>query len=1303
MLRRDWRQPDDMALQRGVSSLMRQQDFQYWVSLSLSVLVASSHIVPAWAATDWYMLKANGKTIGKVGIQSYKGRKGQDEPGNWVTEVSNTNHFVRQGSPFEMNTVSRFVENPATGKPLRFSYRYALGEQQVLEAQGYVEDGQLDLRMIREDSVATVQAPVSSDKFLFPGGEAIRNMYKQHYHDAPGSRFSYQTLNLGISPEIVDAEVTLRGQEKLALATGETRPVRAFEIQNPGSRDKSILEWRDAEGKLYKSQTVGSDGMEMVYASRQQVRKVDQESLDLVATSAVLSNKIPQPRITTEAIYRIAAITGQHIDWSHAIPESDNQEILQASLSGLQSVGPDALYLKVSQQEPSDASIGYPITVEAHYLQSSPFVQAKDPSIEQLALQVVGKEQRAYYAARLLQQWVYKNIAYKDLSLGFASAKDTLLHRQGDCTEHAVLLAALTRSLGIPSRVAVGLIYIPEGESTVGRFVYHMWNEVYIGNEEAGEWIPLDATNPEVMVDATHIKISDSALTGMEDLTQLTRQVVGLMGKMKIDVLKAISPAESTLVVGRQSGVLSVEIPKVDIEAVDIRTLSKGAIKHFRVQLPPASLSLDTADGLFTYGMELLSKGQYDSAHQAFQKALTKVHRPVEYYSLGERLAGVEMYDLARQAFQQAVTKDSNFRPMVDGWLTTYFPNQTLPEPVNRSFMLAIHVTNNAEASSQLQRVIASEPQFGPAYRHLGEISAGTAATDYLKRAVALDPKDFRNPESLGDKLMEQGHYYTAVSAYRAAAQALQGNRLSLAKPWLENVRGKMMVASGAGLLAHNKRDAQGWLTIGKGLLRQGRQDEAQQAFTNALSLSPGNSEAELYRFRMALDTSDWRTIYAHKDRIAGLSGSSSMAAALLGQYQMRTRQYSVATHTLQHAIALNPHLPTAYELLVQTYLRLAEQQAAKPNSQNVKRAESLKHQAVAALRRGIPNMMVPADRHALSLRLTQLLLISGKDVEALQRADSVLAENPINGRALYLKGKAQFYGGDNAGARQTLETALVLNPNDPEILCQLGHVAKEEGRDAVAVDFYQKAYKVDPLSEEAATAYRNLLTQLQIVGQKPPDVWYLSDDEHDYLVQLLYQVKQVKLNTREYLSHLASLPGSAGQVQFSLQGIEAIQSFQPFMRRLYQSELNGYQRLQSMAVPVRFNRLHDSVALTSHGHLQVFESAIQHYPTLEGTAEESLAFGQTVAAIAAAEQSLGRQIGLVGAKLPEPVFKGLLSEAELNDMDALNRKISGLASELASQVEKAKPAKKAAPKLTDPVTLGAVANPAAKKSATKP
>ena len=97
--------------------------------------------------------------------------------------------------------------------------------------------------------------------------------------------------------------------------------------------------------------------------------------------------------------------------------------------------------------------------------------------------------------------------------------------RAGDCSEHAVLLAALSRAVGIPSRVVAGLLFRKSS------FVGHMWVEVHVG-----EWVPLDATLKDAVVYAGHISLATSALEGA-GMTDLFHDLAGVIGNLEIEVL----------------------------------------------------------------------------------------------------------------------------------------------------------------------------------------------------------------------------------------------------------------------------------------------------------------------------------------------------------------------------------------------------------------------------------------------------------------------------------------------------------------------------------------------------------------------------------------------------------------------------------------------------------------------------------------------------------------------------------------------------------------------------------------------
>ena len=55
------------------------------------------------------------------------------------------------------------------------------------------------------------------------------------------------------------------------------------------------------------------------------------------------------------------------------------------------------------------------------------------------------------------------HISSKHLSTAYASASETARTGSGDCTEHAVLLAAVLKARNIPARVCHGLVYVEQG------------------------------------------------------------------------------------------------------------------------------------------------------------------------------------------------------------------------------------------------------------------------------------------------------------------------------------------------------------------------------------------------------------------------------------------------------------------------------------------------------------------------------------------------------------------------------------------------------------------------------------------------------------------------------------------------------------------------------------------------------------------------------------------------------------------------------------------------------------------------
>ena len=116
---------------------------------------------------------------------------------------------------------------------------------------------------------------------------------------------------------------------------------------------------------------------------------------------------------------------------------------------------------------------GAPIADAARYLAPEPFIESDAPEIvaeaEAAVRGVTGTRARAERLTRYVNA-----LLEKKPTVSLPSAREVLRTKVGDCNEHTALYVAMARALGIPARIAVGLVYVH------GAFYYHAWPEVYL-------------------------------------------------------------------------------------------------------------------------------------------------------------------------------------------------------------------------------------------------------------------------------------------------------------------------------------------------------------------------------------------------------------------------------------------------------------------------------------------------------------------------------------------------------------------------------------------------------------------------------------------------------------------------------------------------------------------------------------------------------------------------------------------------------------------------------------------------------
>ncbi|MBM3315797.1 transglutaminase domain-containing protein, partial [candidate division WOR-3 bacterium] len=154
-----------------------------------------------------------------------------------------------------------------------------------------------------------------------------------------------------------------------------------------------------------------------------------------------------------------------------------------------------------------------PVAGMDEYLSPTVSLQCDDPEIRARARGVAGAGRDAATVARALLEWVFRSLE-KRATASFPSARDVLASMRGDCNEHSVLYAAMARSVGLPCRVAVGLVYLDRA------FYYHAWNEVYLG-----EWVPVDATFGEFPAGALRLRLATGEVSSQAEILGVVQRI----------------------------------------------------------------------------------------------------------------------------------------------------------------------------------------------------------------------------------------------------------------------------------------------------------------------------------------------------------------------------------------------------------------------------------------------------------------------------------------------------------------------------------------------------------------------------------------------------------------------------------------------------------------------------------------------------------------------------------------------------------------------------------------------------------
>lgn len=433
----------------------------------------------------------------------------------------------RGGQSVEIEVRLQFDETPRN-EPRAAELRQKTGQEPIEQRFRFDPENRSRVTITSTQGGRVVEstATLPDEPWLTPIGAETAAALRR----ASGTKsFSLRTIDLVSGLKI--AERTFARQEDgTFMHNGRAHPTTRWTVTDSLVPFPTVEEWSSDEVMVKSLTTLAMGRLALTLADRATaLASLNGPSVELMVQTLVKPDRaVSNPLAVAKARFRVRALNGELPEW----PSTGAQRVVREA--------PNALVIEVDESVTSQATEAE--RSDARYRDASVTIDTTDEAIRALARRSVASLADASDQARAdaMRRTVHRHIQRKGMSTAFATASETVRARVGDCTEHAVLLAALLRAEGIPARVVTGLVYCSEfgGERDV--FGWHMWTQALID----GAWLDYDATLPGTRrFHALHLATGTSAQEQGAMDSEWTA-LVNLIGNVAIEVQQT-TPRES--------------------------------------------------------------------------------------------------------------------------------------------------------------------------------------------------------------------------------------------------------------------------------------------------------------------------------------------------------------------------------------------------------------------------------------------------------------------------------------------------------------------------------------------------------------------------------------------------------------------------------------------------------------------------------------------------------------------------------------------------------------------------------------
>jgi hypothetical protein len=426
---------------------------------------------------EYYALYMDGKKVG----HAIRSRQVREQKVTTTEEVTIT--MKRAGKALTLTTTESCIESPQ-GKPIGFIS--VLGTSKVtgsINDAGMVELTDSSMGSEQKSTIPWPEGSVMS--------EGLRLIQEKHGLKE-GTIYDVNVFT-PFAKQAFKTEITIGEKKKIDLLG---RVVTLTEVKSkiviPLAGEMESIAYVDDELKAQKSITpMMGINLEML-ACEKEFALSDVEAYEVI-DKALIKSPVPIEDVSkAESItyyLKVKQDSNSPLEENkkiilEAIPSTDNQTVR---------AGEDDQIIIIVQPIKAPAGAKFPYKGNDQRLlaalKPARYIQSDNAKIIELAKQAVGDTKDAAQAAKKIEEFVANYISNTGLSVGYASAAEVAESRQGDCSEFAVLTAALCRAAGIPAEIVMGMAYVKEWRDFENCFGGHAWVQAYVG----GKWVGLDA------------------------------------------------------------------------------------------------------------------------------------------------------------------------------------------------------------------------------------------------------------------------------------------------------------------------------------------------------------------------------------------------------------------------------------------------------------------------------------------------------------------------------------------------------------------------------------------------------------------------------------------------------------------------------------------------------------------------------------------------------------------------------------------------------------------------------------------